>query len=283
MATSQLSVFCKAVYIKQQPVSSQPKFLKALFESAGATWAYQDDYGRSLSNGHKELTQGVCDTFPETIDTAKVTEFLRKYLTDTTGKKSDLNSRCTKVATQAGLPTNLFIEPEAFISALGDWFQAIVKNPSDCDILATAYQRRLEGEDNPSLKSFAPLYAGDKVVVSRPPSQQSYSVPFWCGFSHEWTLQNTGAITWSGRRLRCVNPTDNGVRPATDEIPVPDTAPQGFAKMTINFQAHAHEGRTTSRWQMVNAQGENCFPNYSTNLDVAVDVINPNAPGSEAR
>lgn len=281
MSTSQLSTFCTAVYVKQQPLSSQPKFLKALFESAGANFAYGDDYGRKLFNGTKDLTQDVCDTFPATIDAAKVEEFLRKYLTDTTGKKSDLTSRCTKIAADAGLPKTLTINPDTFIPALGDWFRAIIKNPVDCDILTTAYQRRLEGETKPDLGTFTPLYAGDEVIVSQLPSQQSYTAPFWGGFSHEWTFQNKGTLAWSGRLLRCGNPTDNGVRPGADVISVPDTAPQGFAKVTCEFEVHGHEGKATSQWRMIDAQGNECFPNHSTSFNVVVDVVNPDAPRSE--
>ena len=281
MSTSQLRTFCKAVYVKRQPLSSQPKFLKVPFESAGANFAYGDDYCRKLFSGTREVTQDVRDTFPATIDTAKVEEFPRTYLTDATGKKSDLTSRCTKIAADAGLPQTLTVSPDTFIPALSDWFRAIIKNPTDCDILETVYQRRLEGETEPDLGAFTPLYAGDKVIVSQLPSQQTYSAPFWGGFSHEWTIQNKSTLTWTGRSLRCENPTDNGVRPGTGVISVPDTAPQGFAKVICAFEVHGHEGNATSQWRMIDAQGNDCFPNHNTSFNVVVDVVNPNAPRSE--
>lgn len=283
MSTSQLSTFCKAVYRRQQPLSSQPKFLKAMFESAGASFAYGDDYGRSLANGSKSLTQDVRGTFPETIEVAKVAEFLRRYLTDTTGERSDLVTRCKKVAAVAGLPTSFTVDPDVLIPALADWFQAIIENPENSNILAIAYQRRLEGDDAPDLASFTPLYVGDEVIVTNPPSQQSHSAPFWGGLKHRWALQNTGTVAWSGRSLLCINPKVNGLRPKITRIPVPDIGPQGFVSVECDFCAHSFEGWSTSRWQMIDAEGNNCFPNHSSTFDVKADIVNPDLLRSEAR
>lgn len=283
MTTSQLSIFCKAIYLRPRPISSQSKFITALFESAGASFTYGDDYGRSLANGSKDLTQDIRNTFPDLINGAEVSEFLRKYLTDTASKPSNLKQRCTNVAATVGLPMTLVIDPEAFILALADWFTAIIKNPEDCDILATAYQRRVEGESAPDIESFAPLYKGDKVIVTKPPSQQTHSAPFWETFSHEWSIQNTGSLAWSNRSLQCMNPNDNGVRAEVVKLAVPDIAPREFAKIRCNFETRGREGRATSLWQMVDDQGNNCFPNHGTTFDVTVAVVNPNAPRNEAR
>lgn len=275
--------FCHALYVRRAPLGSQTKFIHALFTSAGSAYLPDVAYCKKLFSGKNPLSQDIRDSFADPIPRDGIETFLRDYLTKTGSGSQPLQARCTTVAHSAGTPATLTIDPDAFVPALGDWFQAIIKNPTDCDILATAYQRRLEGEDNADLASFTPLYAGDRVIVSKPPSQQTYSVPFWGGFSHEWVLQNTGTLTWSGRSLHCVNPTDNGVRPNTDEIPVRDTAPQGFAKVACNFETRGREGKATSQWQMVDTQGGNCFPNHSTTFDVTLDVINPNAPGSEAK
>lgn len=283
VATSQLSTFCKAVYVKKQPLASQPKFLNALCTGAGAEWSYGDDYGRKLSNGTKHLTQDARDTFPATIDSPEVTTFLWKYLTDTTVAPKVLATRCSVVAANAGLSTTLNIDPDAFIPALADWFIAIIKNPEDCDILAAAYQRRLGGGSDPTPSSFTPLYAGDKVIVSKPPSQQDYSKPFWSEFSHEWVLQNLGTINWTGRSLVCTNPKDNGVRPDSTRIPVPDTPPSEFARVNCDFETRGREGKATSQWTLTDDNDQNCFPNHGTSLEVVVNVVNTGAPKLEVK
>lgn len=273
VATSQLSVFCRALNVKQQPLASQPKFLKAPCTSAGAGWPCGDGYGRKLSNGTKQLTQDPRDTFPATIDTTEVTTVAPQVLA----------TRCSIVAANAGLPVTLALDPDAFIPTLGDWFLAIIQTPDSCDILAAAYRRRSEGESTPVPDSFTPVYAGDKMIVSKPTSQQNYSAPFCGEFSHERVVQNKGTVSWTGRALVCINPKDNGVRPVTPRISIPVTAPHEFAKVTCGNESRGREGPTTSQWKLVDDNDQNCFPNQGTSFGVVVAVVNTDAPKSEVK
>lgn len=277
------SDFCRALYVRRAPLGSQTKFIHALFKSGGGTYLPDEAYAKKLFSGRNLLSHDILSSFPEAISREPLEAFLRSYITNTAGNTSQLSIRCSAIAANSGLPTTLYIDPEVFVPALADWFIAIIKNPEDCNILSTAYQRRLEGENDPDFESFSPLYAGDKVMVTRPPSQQTYTAPFWGSFSHEWAIQNTGTLTWSNRSLQCLNLDDNGVRTETVKLAVPDIPPREFAEVLCNFETRGREGQAISLWQMIDDQGNNCFPNHSTIFSVPVTVVNPNAPRNEAR
>ncbi|QYH36389.1 hypothetical protein [Salinibacterium sp. M195] len=162
MATSQLSISHKAVYVKQQPLASQLKFLEALCNAPDAEWSYGDEYGRKLRNGVKPLTHDAQNTFPATIDSAEAARFRRRCLAYATLSPEVLTTRRSVIAANAGLPTTLDTDRDGFIPALADWSVTIIKELGDSDTLAATYQRRLEGESDPASSAFTSLYGATR-------------------------------------------------------------------------------------------------------------------------
>ncbi|MFW9181277.1 NBR1-Ig-like domain-containing protein [Corynebacterium striatum] len=274
-----LSAFCRAIYKPKAPIKSQSKFARAVFEEAGSAAVYSSSYWTALFRGDQELSDPLRDSVPEQINKQSLMGFLSRHLTPPTSTKHTLGDRCQEVGKDAGLPSTLAIEPEAFIWALTDWFDAIIHDPDHCDVLERCYRRRLKGQEpgeiNPAPQ---PLYQGDRVDVTEPPALQKHRPGFWAEFTHTWTLRNVGSTNWTSRTLVCTNPTDPRLRPVgTTQITIPDSPPATakFIKISCTFRAQGYEGAASSHWEMHNGDGENCFPQEGTTFNVFAAVINP--------
>lgn len=101
-------------------------------------------------------------------------------------------------------------------------------------------------------------------------------------FKKTWAVQNTGGVPWVNRRFRCVDSelvsarwvTQRGKRvlepdlapglsPTKTEVKVPRTESGEIAEISVMFRAPLLPCDTISRWKMVDANGELCFPQHS--------------------
>ncbi|BDY02670.1 MAG: NBR1-Ig-like domain-containing protein [Cutibacterium avidum] len=282
-----LSDFCNAVFKRMSPVTNQSKFIQAVFKAAGSGELISDEYARKLFSGAKPISEPQYDSFPEPINHEGLLEFLKQHVTPTRGSGSTTQARCQEIANQAGLSRTLDIEPDVFLVALTDWFEAIIHDPDDCDILESAYRMRLNGaEPEPIQLRPAALHPGDRAGVVHPPALQNNTAEFWTTFTHEWVIKNVGNTPWRGRKLVCVNPKDLGIRPIdTTEVEIPDCEPSRSAllKASCQFSARGQEGAATSIWQMHDANGNDCFPGETTMFNVAATITNQNAQPTKGR
>lgn len=274
-----LPEFCRAVYKRKSPITNQAKFVQAVFQHAGSAERLDDEYARKIFTGAKPISEPQYESFSTPVNKKSLHDFLLSHLRPLPSTKRTLDDRCQEVGKDAGLPSTLTIEPEAFIWALTDWFDAIIHDPNHCDVLEHCYRLRLEGQEpdeiNPAPQ---PLYQGDRVDVTEPPALQKHKPGFWAEFTHTWTLRNVGSIDWTGRTLVCTNPTNPRIRPVgTTQITIPDSPPATgkFIKISCTFRAQGYEGAASSHWEMHNADGENCFPRESMTFNVDATVINP--------
>lgn len=279
-----LRSFCGVVYRRKRPITSQTAFVQSVFSASGSSYAVSDQYGPKLFKREIPLGEDERELFPNPVDRKGLFDFLKGHLTPDPGKRQNLSDRLREVAFEAGLPDNLEIVQDKFLWSLTDWFNAIIHTPDCGDSLKDHYLHRLEDEEPPSQVAVSqPRHVGDSVDISHPPVLQKYRPEFWSVFEHEWTLRNVGTIPWSGRTLVCVNPIDNGIRPETPVITLPDCNPSdlNFIKVSVAFTARGHEGKAVSEWKMLDANGENCFPNAGTRFNVVATVTNPNATCTE--
>lgn len=273
-----LPEFCRAVYKPKSPITNQAKFVRTVFRHAGSAERLEDEYARKIFTGKKPISEPQYESFPTPVSKNSLHDFLLSYLTPLPNTRATLDDRCQVVGKDAGLPSTLTIEPEAFIWALTDWFDAIIHDPDHCDVLERCYRLRLKDlepeEINPAPQ---PLYQGDRVDVTEPPALQIHKPGFWDEFTHTWTMRNVGSINWTGRTLVCTNPIDPRLRPVdTITIDIPDSPPATgkFIKISCTFRAQGYEGTASSHWEMRNQEGENCFPQATTTFNVDANVIN---------
>ncbi len=94
-------------------------------------------------------------------------------------------------------------------------------------------------------------------------------------FTKIWRIQNLGTVNWENRRLVCVDEEMMLYRkegkeftkmeridllPIEREVPIPTTQPGETVDIAVIFRAPIYPCTTVSYWKMVDAAGEECFP-----------------------
>lgn len=135
------------------------------------------------------------------------------------------------------------------------------------------YQKaKQEPEDAVGVETVAwKLYPGDDIYVDFQPSQ-TYKVGSRDNVQHTWVLHNRGKILWNNRRLVYRrNPKD---RPEANpaDIPIPRTLPNTFVHLKTTLNGRGFDGITRCIWDMVDEDGENCFPNQDYLFCVILDA-----------
>lgn len=281
-----LRSFCTAVYKRNGKVTSQTKFVQALFSASGSSYQVSDDYGPKLFKREAPLDPDIRSMFPKPIDREALRDFLQAHITPGPGQRKDVQDRIREIAEKTGLGGRGQIDQTAFFWALTDWLNAIIHSPENTERLLDHYLRRIDGgalDDQTIYQS--PTHPDDKVDVVHPPTQQNYRPAFWAGFEHRWVIRNLGHEPWVGRTLVCTNPKDNGIRPAEAVILVPESAPSktNLIQITAEFTARGREGKAISEWQMRDESGMNCFPGPSNQFNVEATVVNPNNSSNGGR
>lgn len=173
------------------------------------------------------------------------------------------------------IPTDADINTSALAKALADQFQIIIHEPdSDADIIATNYQQYLSEPETDDPSFYKPLYDGDAFWVETPPSDRQHVVDFYEHFTHTWELLNAGKVTWTGRKLICINEDSITPYAMQQSIDIPDTAPNRRVILSIEFDARGDENSFESKWVMVDKHNKECYPNYSSPFNVMIIVEN---------
>ena len=173
------------------------------------------------------------------------------------------------------IPTDADINTSALAKALADQFQIIIHEPdSDADIMATNYQRYLSEPETDEPSFHKPLYDGDAFWVETPPPDRRHVVDFYEHFTHTWELLNAGKVTWTGRKLICINEDSITPYAMQQSIDIPDTAPNRKVILSIEFDARGDENSFESKWVMVDKDNKECYPNYSSPFNVMIIVEN---------
>jgi len=248
-------------------------FVIDVFQSAGSNYSFtkkgaysRSNYGAKLCNGGKPLSKRQRDSFPNPINTTGLTKYLSEHI-----KKASVRT----VMNYFTIPTDADINVTALARALADQLQIIIHEPgSDADIIATNYQQYLSEPVTDEASFHRPLYDGDAFWVETAPVDRRHVVDFYEHFTHTWKLLNSGKIAWMGRRLVCVN--EDSITPCAmqQSIDIPDTAPNGRAVVSVEFDARGDEDTFESEWVMVDKGNKDCYPNYSSSLNITIVVEN---------
>lgn len=98
-------------------------------------------------------------------------------------------------------------------------------------------------------------------------------------FTKVWEMQNTGKLAWRGRSFRCEDENiviarreadgslkallDANLIPETRAVPCPDARPGEVVRISVTFRAPGWPCTTLSNWKMYDAEGQQCFPQFS--------------------
>lgn len=266
--------FCNGIYDFTEGVSNKGAFVISLFRAAGSNFCFSEEKGFSQSNyaaklcssKGRPLSKKQRSSFPNPINTAGLAKYLSEHI-----KKASIRN----VMNNFTIPTDADENIIALTRALADQLQIIIHEPdSDEDVVSTNYQQYLSEPEEAVPTFHKPLYDGDKFWVETAPAERQHTVDFYEHFTHVWSLHNTGKVKWVGRKLVCKNETAITPCATQQSVDIPDTAPDRRVNISVEFDARGKEDRFISEWIMVDRNGKDCYPNYSSPFNVAIVVEN---------
>lgn len=267
--------FCVPLYSKTRH-KSQGALVITMLNQAGSTFWKASSKGdreyaaKAFRNG--ELSQPLKESFNNGFRTREVATWLRAEL-----DIAQQEDRLGHLLLAYGFPVDTEIETATLAKALTAQLNEILFNPyNDAPVITAAYEHFTAKPNEPFTGIAQALIKGDRVLVSLPPALQKYRLPFYNEIEHTWTIQNTGKISWQGRELHCTDPERSPLRPKKRILSLGHLDKNKFAKLSTMIQARGEEGSFTSHWIMVDANGQNCFPNEKTTFNVVIEVTNPN-------
>lgn len=149
--------------------------------------------------------------------------------------------------------------------------QELINGTDDVDdILAMTYEAekvKTSGEVTGVLPQ--PLYNGDSVnaFYNRTHVIQSYDKVL-----HQWEIMNTGKLVWVGRKLVYMRGEKDRPEANPAVIELPDVRPNQSIKITTTIDGRGFDGITYCKWEMQDADGQNCFPERETVFSVTIDA-----------
>lgn len=249
-----LNGLCVGVYPSCPQLTSQGKFVTALFKAAGATPYISPSLLKQLFSGDKPFSENQKVSFRGTDNFASLTDFFVKNIPD---------EKVMAVIASFGIPEKAAPNKKALASALAMQMRAIVESDANevDDIIAMEYQRLKTEPSAEQAELSKSLYPGDSAWVLECKPQRSYSTNCYDRFSHEWLIQNTGTQAWHRRKLVLTSRFKNGPAVSPYNIEIPDTEAGKDIKIAIDINAGGGEGRFELIWMMQDSDGNDCFPN----------------------
>ena len=117
--------------------------------------------------------------------------------------------------------------------------------------------------------SAEPHYIGDRIDNSN--TINTYTTSVYTPIEHEWLLSNTGSVPWIDRKMVFVNSNGVRVRANSNILSVPITLPGEQVSIKVQLDPRHFDCISECIWEMVDNQGNNCFPGSSHLFKVIVD------------
>jgi ASC-1-like (ASCH) protein len=206
------------------------------------------------------------DSFPKPIDSEKLMRFFQSRI----GEKT-----LPIIMRNFDIPESEPQNKELLSRALCIQFQNIVSEVSDevDNIVASEYIRFLRASDN-GAASNAPYYFGDEYRVICQSPEHKRTLNFYQDFEHQWTVKNTGTVTWENRYLECTNQSEIRIKARSNNIKIPKVKPGDEILLNIEFNSRGIEGKYEALWEMKDSDGNSCFPDKNESLRVEAVVTN---------
>lgn len=255
---------CGGVYPVCGKIKSQKDFITKLFRAAGYTAYIADTYKKQLFSGRRPFAVNQKEPMRGIDNQQSLQDFFFESITD---------AKMTEVLISFGVPEKNEPNKKALTVALALQMKALIDSDEEDadDIVFSAYQRAKEmpPEDISQFFAYKPLYPGDDAYVF---NTGNYNIGSHDTVTHTWEIRNTGKIKWLGRRLVYRRgPKDRPeANPAVIEIP--EVPPNTTIKLSATFDGRGFDGTFRCIWEMQDADGENCFPNWDSLFCVAIDA-----------
>lgn len=273
MSTIRSNEFLKNLYRYLDNQKNQGIYVIQFFNAAGSRYFEMPLSYAKRTNGaleaerqyvkNRSLTAEIKNSFPNPINLDGLAAFIDRNL--------PINKLAACMA-EFGIPSGAEQDKTKFAHALAAQFGLFVTTPGDDvdNAVWERYQTLLVGQPISTDDISGPRYAGDDVLVEfggRRHEADCYEI-----IHHEWKLQNRGTREWHDRKLVLVNQVEIHPRPLKTVIPVQDTRPGEFTKIATDIDARGFEGNFECKWEMQDADGENCFPNKRWDFNIRIQV-----------
>ena len=263
------SEFANKIHPNLAGISNQGQFVGGLFNAAGDNHfplnpSYDTyDLQKKMVNGTRKINPKMKNRFPNPIDIEGLHNFFSRRIGETT---------LPIIMRNFGIPKYEPIHKDFFIQALCTQFQNIVTEASDevDDIVVSEYLRLLR-ESGEEIKSDYPYYPGDDFQLIEDNPKQRHEVSFHSDFAHQWTIKNTGSVTWVDRYLELVNGDNLTIRASRKIIDIPKVKPGEEVTLSVEFNARGCEGDIEAIWEMKDSEVRSCFTENKV-LKIAVSV-----------
>lgn len=230
---------------------------------------------RSLYQGNRDLTMAMRGSFPTPVDVDGLRAYFDRYLAP--GREGDL-------LTELGIPLVEAPNRKALTEALARQFARFIAAPGNEaeNGMALDYQQLILGAEPTPVAGDGPRYSRDSAYLHSLKDQNygnqrgRYNLQVYEQMHYTFVIRNTGSCHWQGRRL--VFQESKEIRPQVTPVAVAlsDAAPGEDARGAVLLDARGFEGDFNCRWVMVDAAGEDCFPQapeiFTLRLVVAFDA-----------
>jgi len=240
--------------------------MEDLFIAAGAPLTYSVSYLRNFYTGYKNLTVDLKQPYRTKDNIASLTDFFFAAIDD---------AKTIDALITFNVPEKGEANKKALAVALAKQTKAIIDSDEVEveDIIILEYQKAKETPDETASDDddLRKLYQGDDIYVDFKPAR-TYKGGSREDIQHTWVLQNRGKITWTNRRLVYRRGSKDRPEANPSEIPIPVTKPNEFVHLNTVFNGRGFDAVTRCIWDMVDKDGENCFPNQDYLFCVTIDA-----------
>lgn len=252
---------------------NQGVYIIQFFNAAGSSYFTLSENRQHRTNAYLEnerhyakdrvLTDEIKASFPSPIDLDGLTRFISDNLD---------SKKLASCMAEFGIPAGAEASKEKFAKALSVQFSRFVVS-AESDIsndVWQIYQSLLNGEEVNPKDIRRPRYFGDVAGVFS--ENNRIAANCYENLHYVWSIQNQGNKEWHGRKLVLVNADELYPEIMQTVIPIPDTKPNETIKIATDINAGGFEGTFECKWEMQDADGENCFPNYTWDFNIQISV-----------
>ncbi len=258
--------YCELAKVEYFGNYGQAYYTNDLFKAAGITRQYSDSYLVSVYNGTKHFNSNMKKHFKKPVDVLPIAQFYEEKLDD---------KFVEDLIDAFGIPKSIERNKKYIAGALAEQVKIFIESDSEDveNVVPTEYQKQQIKKETSNCYIGKPLYTNDSVWVEN--CGKILVKGFYEKFIHTWVIHNIGKVNWHSRKLVFVNAGDNDIVPTANmlEISIPDTMPNGIVKVAAEFDARGDENKYICKWEMQDADGNNCFPDSRWVFDVTINVV----------
>ena len=260
-----LKYFCKGVYPACSAFTNHEGFIDGLCKAAGRALSISVSYKRNLFSGSKPFVESQKVDLRGHDNQKTLEDFFYSNIAD---------DKVMDVLQAFGVPEKHEPNKKALSTALALQMKALIDCSDDEeaeDVILSAYQaaKAAPPEEDAVISVFKPLYPGDDVYIG---TNAVYKIGSHETVMHTWSIMNAGKVTWIGRKLVYRRGPKDRPEATPSEISIPTVKPNEGVKITTTFDGRGFDGVFHCVWEMLDSDGENCFPKRDSLFSVTIDA-----------